>query len=138
MSTGKPDIFVQTSSVGSVGPGNPAGKVLRKMVKGREARLTKKIKKVELEVTRIRYSSPEDRAEKDARALQVLENIFPFLDAQEMKIKLGKALFSKIEQYVRGNVLDIHVTILKNNNNETLLKMLQDFNFFKLKVRQSH
>ena len=74
--------------------------------------------------------------EKEAKLLQVLENLLPLLDREEMQIRLGEVLLPKVENHVSSNVYEIHFRMLQNYDNTTLLKILKYFNFFKTKVSE--
>ena len=70
----------------------------------------------------------EARIENRAKKVQVLENLFPVLDEQQMQARLGAVLLEKIKDSITGNTLGcihIQVQIQKNNNNETILKVLK-------------
>ena len=126
------------SSFGSVRPGPPTGKVPTKMGRRKEkARLAKSQRDKDIEAKRLER---EARIENRAKKVQVLENLFPVLDEQQMQARLGAVLLEKIKDSITGNTLGcihIQVQMLKNSNNETILKVLKDFNFFEIKVRHS-
>ena len=102
-----------------------------------QSRLAKRQREKDKETKRLER---EARIENRAKKVQVLENLFHVLGEQEMQARLGDVLLEKIKDSITGNALGcihIQVQMLKNNNNETILKVLKDFNFFEIKVRHS-
>ena len=145
----------QLSSDGSVGPGPPTDKVSTKMGRLNEqasAKRQREAKRLEKQRNKDakRLEQQRDKEakilERDARiesrrkTVQVLENLSHVLDEQEMQDRLGKVLLEKITDSVKGDLsgfILIHKQMMKNNNIETIFKVLKDFDFFDIKVKQS-
>ena len=118
----------------------------RQREKDREARRLEKQRDKEAKRLERQRDEEAKRLERDARIesrkkkVQVLENLSHVLGKQEMLARLGEVLLEKIYDSVTGNPLGfkrIQEQMLKNNNIETIFKVLKDFDFFDLKVKHS-
>ena len=118
----------------------------RQREKDREAKRLEKQREKDAKRLERQQDEEAKRLERDARIesrkkkVQVLENLLDDLGEQEMQARLGEVLLEKIMDSITGNCLGFKIIqkqMLKNNNIETIFKMLKDFDFFVIKVKHS-